>query len=146
MIKVGLRNPEIILMPITEREKEKYEKDSWDGSLYVLYKTPLSEEIQIGMLSASMQRYFPATANVWNLEYATSKAYFYNGCSELEKNAELVTDRPVYKIRPSDKRTVLGYDILNGTKENGLRVWLEDVVDGTYAIDEDPELVHRHTR
>lgn len=145
-MKVRLRNPEIILMPITEQEKEKYENNSWDGSLYVLYKTPLSKEIQIGMLSASMQRYFPATANVWNLEYATSKAFFYNGCSELERNALKITDRPVYRIRPSDERTVLGYDILNATKENGLRIFLEDVVDGTYTIDGDTQYTHRLTR
>ena len=145
-MKVRLRNPEIILMPITEQEKEKYENNSWDGSLYVLYKTPLSEEIQIGMLSASMQRYFPATANVWNLEYATSKAFFYNGYSELEKNALKITDRPVYRIRPSDERTVLEYDILNATKENGLRIFLEDVVDGTYTIDGDTQYTHRLTR
>ena len=109
-------------------------------------KTPLSEEIQIGMLSASMQRYFPATANVWNLEYATSKAFFYNGCSESERNALKITDRPVYRIRPSDKRTILGYDILNATKENGLRIFLEDVVDGAYTIDGDTQYTHRLTR
>lgn len=145
-MKVRLRNPEIILMPITEQEKEKYENNSWDGSLYVLYKTPLSEEIQIGMLSASMQRYFPATANIWNLEYATSKAFFYNGCSELERNALAIKDRPVYRVRPSDERTVLGYDILNATEENGLGVFLEDIIDGTYTIDGDTQYTHRLTR
>ena len=51
-----------------------------------------------------------------------------------------------FKNRPSDERTVLGYDILNATKENGLRIFLEDVVDGTYTIDEDTQYTHRLTR
>lgn len=74
------------------------------------------------------------------------KPFFYNGCSELERNDLKITDRPVYRIRPSDERTVLEYDILNATKENGLRIFLEDVVDGTYTIDGDTQYTHRLTR
>ncbi len=69
-------------------------------------------------------------ANVWQLDCATSKAYFYSGTSELREKAMEITDRPVYQIRPSDYRTVVGYDVLNGTVENGLKISLEDVVDG----------------
>ena len=135
MVRVRLKNPDIILMPISDEDKEQYEKEFMgDESIYVLYRLPDSEEIQIGMMSSSMRKYFPSTANVWQLDNATSKAFFYNGASDLAKKAMGITDRPVYRIRPSDNRTVDDYDVLNGTPENGLRVWLEDVVDGKYTI------------
>ena len=142
MVEVRLKNPDIILMPISDEEKEQYEKEFMgDESIYVLYRLPDSEEIQIGMMSSSMRKYFPSTANVRQLDNATSKAFFYNGASDLEKKAMGITDRPVYRIRPSDNRTVDGYDVLNGTPENGLRVWLEDVVDGKYTIKADTSTV-----
>ena len=50
-----------------------------------------------------------------------------------------VTDRPVYRIRTTDGRTVAGYDVINGTNENGLRIWLDDVVEGKFTIN--PELL-----
>lgn len=135
MVSVRLRNPDIILTPITEEEKADIEREFMgDESIYVLYKLPDSRDINIGMMSSSMRKYFSSTANVWNLDQATSMAFFYNGCSELERAAAEVKDRPVYRIRPSDDRKVAGYDVLNGTSENGLRVWLEDVVDGKYTI------------
>ena len=138
MVGVKLKNPDIILMPISNEEKEKYENEFMDDeSIYVLYRLPDSEEIQIGMMSTSMKKYFPSTANVWQLDNATSRAFFYNVASDLEIGAMKITDRPVYRIRPSDDRTVAGYDVLNGTPENELRICLEDVVDGRYTINSD---------
>ena len=88
MIRVRLKNPCIILTPITDEEKEQYEEDSTgDESIYVLYRLPDSEEIQIGMMSTSMRKYFPSTANVWQLGNATSKAFFYDVASAFKKNA-----------------------------------------------------------
>lgn len=139
MVSVRLRNPDIILMPITDEEAEELSKRFMgDEDIYVLYRLPEVEGIHIGMLSSSMREHFPMTANVWNLDEASSSALFYNGCSELERKAEEVTDRPVYRIRPTDDRMVAGYDVLNGTPENNLRVWLEDVVDGKYTVE--PEI------
>ena len=147
MVSVRLRNPDIILTPITDEEKEQFEKDFMgDESIYVLYRLPDSEGIHIGMMSSSMRKYFPANANVWNLDSATSMAFFYNGCSELENTASEITDRPVYRVRPSDDRMVSGYDVLNGTPENGLRVSLEDVVDGNYTLNAETPSVLRKSR
>ena len=144
MVRVKLKNPDIILMPISNEEKEKYENEFMgDESIYVLYRLPDSEKIQIGMMSTSMRKYFPLTANVWKLDNATSRAFFYNGTSDLERSAMEITDRPVYRIRPSDDRTVIGYDVLNGTPENELRIWLEDVVDGRYTINSDISTVRK---
>ncbi len=135
MTSVRLRNPDIILTPITEEEKIQIESGFMgDESIYVLYRLPSSDAVEIGMMSSSMRKYFPATANVWYLDKATSKAFFYNGCFELEEEAEEVTDRPVYRVRSTDDRLVAGYDVLNGTPENGLNISLEDVVDGGYTI------------
>ncbi len=135
MVSVRLRNPDIILTPITEEEKKQIEsKFMGDESIYVLYRLPDSEGIHIGMMSSSMRKYFPSAANVWNLDNAISMSFFYNGCSKLEEKASEITDRPVYRVRPSDDRMVSGYDVLNGTPENGLRIWLEDVVDGSYTL------------
>lgn len=139
MVSVRLRNPDIILMPVTDEEAEEISKRFMgDEDIYVLYRLPEVEGIHIGMLSSSMREHFPMIANIWNLDEATSSALFYNGCSELERKAEEVTDRPVYRIRPTDDRMVAGYDVLNGTPENNLRVWLEDVVDGKYTVE--PEI------
>lgn len=135
MLSVRLKNPDIILTPITEEEKTQIESEFMgDESIYVLYKLPDSDAMHIGMMSSSMREYFPGTANIWYLSEATSKAFFYNGCSELEEKAQGITDRPVYRVRPTDDRVVAGYDILNGTPDNGLRIFLEDVVDGQYSL------------
>ncbi len=131
----SLKKPNIILMPISEKEKEAYLNDFLgDESVYVLYKLPESNDIHIGMISSSMRIYFPLTANALKLDEATTKAYFYNGGAELERKAMEITDRPVYRIRPTDERTVSGYDVINGTPDNGLRIWLDDVVDGNYTL------------
>lgn len=145
MVSVRLRNPDITLTPITDEEKKQFESDFMgDESIYVLYRLPDSADIQIGMMSSSMRKYFPSTANVWGLDSATSKAFFYSGASVLAANATQITDRPVYRVRATDSRTVAGYDVLNGTADNGLRVWLEDVVDGKYALSvEKPSAIRR---
>lgn len=136
---VRLKNPSIVLMPITEEEKEYLENRRFVGNeaIYVLYKLPNIDKIFIGMMAASTTTYFSATENIWNLRYAIEKAYFYNGCSELEKMASEITDRPVYKVKPTDDRLVDSYDVLNGTEENGLLVLLEDVVSGKFQIEEE---------
>lgn len=146
MTSLRLNNPDIILTPITDEEREQIENETMgDESIYVLYRLPDSKGIHIGMMSSSMRRYFPCTANVWELDNATTKAFFYNGCSELENAADEIGDRPVYRIRPTDDRMVSGYDVLNGTPENGLRVWLEDIVDGRYTINKDSQSVEEKT-
>lgn len=136
-VEVDLEKPKIILAPITDEEKDEFERKPFgDERIYVLYRLPDSDEIHIGMLSTSMRKYFPSLANVWELDKATAMAFFYNGCSDLETAAlkQEVNDRPVYSVSPSEGRTVVGYDVLNGTPENGLSVPLEDVVDGKYTL------------
>ncbi len=137
-LQVRLKNPSIILMPITEEEKECLEKRRFVGNeaIYVLYKIPNCERVFIGMMAASTTTYFSGIANVWNLQYATEKAYFYNGGSELQRTAEEITDRPVYQIEPTDDRFVDNYAILNGTTENGFMIPLDDVLDGKFQIKE----------
>ena len=135
MISIKVKNPDIILAPITDEEKEQMEsKFMGDECLYVLYKLPESEDINIGMLASSVRKYSPGVANVWKLRNATTMAFFVNGASELEEAAPRITSRPVYRINPSDDRKVSSYKLLNGNAENGLDVSLEDVVDGKYTV------------
>ena len=133
----------IILIPISDREKEQLEKnkDIGDENIYVLYKLPDSEKIQIGMMSSLVRSYSPSLANIRYLDSATSKAYFYGGGSKLESNAMRITDRPVYRIIPSDKRTVSGYEVLNGTIDNGLAILLDFVVDGEYIVNGETTII-----
>lgn len=128
MLEVRLNNPSLILTPISDVEQETMD----DESMYVLYKLPESEDINVGMMSSSMRKYFPATANIWYLDRATALAFFHNGGRSLEESASRITDRPVYKIYPTDNRKVGAYSIINGTEENGLDIPLEDVVNGNY--------------
>ena len=103
MVSVKLRNLDIILTSINDEEKKQIESDFMsDESIYVLYRLANSEKINIGMIS----KYCPYMANVWNLNSATSLTFFYNGCSELENNAFQITDKPVYKIKPSNNRMI----------------------------------------
>ncbi|MCI8347671.1 MAG: hypothetical protein HFJ12_06995 [Bacilli bacterium] len=141
-VNVRLRNPDIILIPITEDEKECLDEED----LYVLYKLPDSKQIQIGMLSPSMREYFPSTTNIWNLIYATSKAYFYNGGSELEAESSQITERPVYRVGPTDDRTVNEYTILNATDENNLSICLKDVIEGNYIVEKSSPSILRKTK
>lgn len=126
MLQVRLKNPSLILTPVSEGEKDVMDLES----IYVLYRLPESDDINIGMMSPITRKYSPSLANVWHLDSATSYAFFYNGGASLEENASRFTDRPVYKVAPSDDRKVAGYSVLNATEENGLEISLEDVVDG----------------
>lgn len=128
MLGVRLKNPGIVLMPITEEEKNSFESDN---SLYVLYKLKDSEDINIGMMASYMQKYYPGLANVFELDNAVTKAFFYSGGSNLKYGADEVNDRPVYIINPDDDRVVDSYEIINN-----VNVSLEDVVDGNYTIGE----------
>lgn len=144
MVSVELQNPEIILTPITDREKEQLENEFMgDEHLYVLYRLAHSEQIHIGMMSTSTRCYYPAIANVKNLKKATSMAFFYNGGSQLERNVSCIMDRPVYRVQPTDDRTVALYDVMNGTIDNELDISLEDVVDGNYTLKTETPFVFR---
>lgn len=135
MISVRLKNPEVILTPITEEEKTGLEKEFMgDENIYVLYKLPDSGNIHIGMMSSSVRKYCPSVANVHQLEKATAMAFFYNGSSTLESNASNVTDRPVYRIVPTEDRVISECQILNGSPDNGLEVFLDDIVEGNYTL------------
>jgi len=132
---IKLKNPSIILTPITEEEKEVLTKQFMgEEDIYVLYRRPMCESVQIGMLSTSMRKYFSSTANYYGVEESNEKAYFYNGGSNLKTIAKEITDRPVYEVRPDNDRTVSGYNVLNGTRINNLRIWLNDILDGSYKI------------
>jgi len=98
---------QIILMPINEDEEERYATNFAD--IYVLYKDHDKINIGIPYLSA----YIPVLANVFGIHDDTNVIKFYNGGSELEINAKLVIDRPVYKIIPTDERTINNITILN---------------------------------
>ena len=135
MINLKLKNSSIILMPITNEEKLLLENNFMNNEdIYVLYRLPDLNGIHIGMVSSLMKNYFPTTANVGTLNDAISKSFFYNGGSNLANNASKITDRPVYRIKPSDDRMVLDYEVLNNTSENGLNINLEDIVDGHYTL------------
>ena len=135
MVRVRLRNPGIIAMPISDEELKEYEDGTKsDEFLYVLYRLPGSGGIEIGMMSSSAINYYPGLANISRLDDATTKAYFYCGGSNLMNQAMEITDRPVYLIGPSDNRTVEEYYVINATENNGLYVPLEDVVDGKYTV------------
>ena len=106
MVRVRLRNPGIIAMPISDEELKEYEDGTKsDEFLYVLYRLPGSGGIEIGMMSSSAINYYPGLANISRLDDATTKAYFYCGGSNLMNQAMEITDRPVYLIGPSANRT-----------------------------------------
>ena len=109
-VGVGLKNPKIILMPITEEESKKYA--SLFASVYLLYRCDDSEEIQIGI--PDLQSYSFIAANMYGAEYAAEKAYFYCGGSNLAVSADSITDRPIYAIVPTCSRTVAEVEVLNG--------------------------------
>lgn len=135
MISVRLKNPSIALVPISDLERESMEKRLFgDERLYVLYELPNYDGIHIGMLSESARRYTPDLANVGNLEYATSMAYFYNGGSQLLEDADEINDRPVYLVSPTDDRRVASYSLSNADKNVALSIRLEDVVNGEYTV------------
>ena len=117
----------LVLMPITEAELENYD----NKDLYVLYRNLGFPDIEIGMLSKTIQEYAPSLANTWGLDSAYTKVYCYDGGLNLYHNAVEVTDRPVYEITPSRKRTVAKCEIIND-----VFVALNDVVDGKFKIQE----------
>lgn len=89
MIQVRLKNPTLIIAPVSQEEVNK--GFEW-GSLYVLYKNK-NGEIEIGI--PDMVEYFPSTANMFGFSDATEKAFFYNGGSSLIESAPTINDRPI---------------------------------------------------
>ncbi len=126
MVSVRLKNPSIILKPLTNDEVEEHNNGFSD--LYVLYRNK-EGGIEIGI--PSMQRYFPATANMYGVDEAIEKAFFYCGSSKLKEQAPTITDRPVYEVYPTDNRQVAEFNILNSVE-----VDLAYVLDGSYTIGE----------
>ena len=137
MARVRLNNPDIILMPLSNREKDNLERQFMGNeSIYVLYRLPDSEEIHIGMMAESIRKN-SVIKNVKYLNKATTKAYFYDGASILYNKANEITDRPIYQVFPSNKRTVLGYNILNFDVSKNARVKLDDIVNGNTFLDDE---------
>lgn len=123
MIQVRLKNPTLIITPVSEEELE--EGFGW-ASTYVLYKNSQGE-VEIGI--PDMMEYSPSTANMYGFGEATEKAFFYNGGSRLVESASTINDRPIYAIQPSDDRKVAGYDIINNVD-----VKLSDVLNGSFKV------------
>lgn len=129
-IKVRLRNPSIVLMPVTEEEAEEINQDAFlKSKLYVLYELEGFPDIEIGMLADYAVKYCPSLANVSRIDEATSFCYFFSGGTSLEEKAELVQDRPVYLVYPSDDRKVAHFESING-KEIDLNV----IVNGPFIV------------
>lgn len=123
MIQVRLKNPTLIIAPVSQEEVNK--GFGW-GSLYVLYKNK-NGEVEIGI--PDMVEYFPSTANMFGFGEATEKAFFYNGGSSLIESAPTINDRPIYSIQPSDDRKVAAYDIINNVD-----VKLSDILNGNFKV------------
>lgn len=123
MISVGLKNPALVVMPISEDEVNK-EKDF--SSIYVLYKNK-NDEIEIGI--PDMMKYNAFLGNMYGWDNAGEKAFFLNGASLLQKMAPDIEDRPVYYIEPTDDRKVASYKIINS-----VNVKLTDILNGTFTI------------
>lgn len=127
---------DMILTPITHEEKRKLEDMNMQDNIIVLYRTMDSSEIEVGMLSRPIREYFPDLANIWKLSDAIDIAFFYGGNKEIGQNASKISDRPVYKITTTKKRTVAEYEVINGDIKNNLNIWLEDIIDGTYNLEQ----------
>ena len=82
MIQVRLKNPTLIITPVSQEELN--EGFGW-GSLYALYKNE-NGEVEIGI--PDMIEYFPEKANMFGFSDATEKAFFYNGGGEYSLNPE----------------------------------------------------------
>lgn len=126
MIQVRLKNPTLIITPVSQEELN--EGFGW-GSLYALYKNE-NGEVEIGI--PDMIEYFPEKANMFGFSDATEKAFFYSGGSRLIEAAPTINDRPIYSIQPSDDRKVEEYDIINN-----VNVDLSDVLNGTFKVTTD---------
>lgn len=126
MIQVRLKNPTLIITPVSEEELEK--GFGW-ASTYVLYKNSQGE-VEIGI--PDMMEYSPSIANMYGFGEATEKAFFYNGGSSLIEAAPTINDRPIYSIQPSDDRKVASYDIINNVD-----VKLSDVLNGSFKVVQD---------
>ena len=126
MVSVRLKNPNLVLTPISEVEAEK---DLGYTGLYVLYKDSKGT-IQVGI--PDMGRYSARLANMSGYEAATEKGFFYNGSQKLIDNAENIKDRPVYVLEVDDHRQVV-----NWASINDVDVSLDDTLNGTFQITED---------
>lgn len=140
----AIRNDFMVLTPISQEEKDHAESTPYGAEhIVALYQLPDSDEIQIGLLSPLQNRFFSADANIENLKYATTVAYFHDGYTELGDMNGARVDRPVYLVYTTRKNTVKGARVLNANDENGLRIPLKDIVNGKVTIESSEPVVKK---
>lgn len=115
----------LTLVAISEAELPKFNK-IWDT--YVLYKSIISNDIQIGLMDNYLSYFAPSLTNISYLEYADSKAYFYDPNSYYKGIDN--EDRSIYEIVPSKNKTVSSYSIINGNEP------LDSFIDNASSIDQ----------
>ena len=123
MVQVGLKNPILIITPVSQ---EEINEGFRYGKLYVLYKDK-NDKIEIGILD--MVKFFPKTANMFGFDEAKEKAFFCNADSKLLEVASTINDRPIYSIQPSDDRKVETCNIINNVD-----IELSDVLNGNFKV------------
>lgn len=123
MINLKIKSNGIIITPLTTEEIKKLKNRF--ALIYVLYKNEETDEIEIGI--PDMERY-SSLANMYGFESAKEKAYFAN-VLRLTKDLSQITDRPVYMIKPTERRTIGDYTIIND-----VNIDLNDVISGDYII------------
>ena len=128
MVQVGVKNPILIITPVTQEEIN--EGFGW-ASIYVLYKNK-NNKVEIGI--PDMLEYSSKTANMAGVSESTEIALFYNGGSKLMELAPHINNRPVYAIQPSDNRKVAFYDVINNVD-----VKLSDVLNGSFKVNNNIE-------
>ncbi len=118
----------IILVPITKSEKEYCETiKEYKKHIYILYRSPNKGGIQMkpDLKEGSIRN--------------KDKACFFGVESLKELNLDKVIDRPIYKIYSKNKTTIENYEILNSVSNNPTDVWLDNIISGSYKIENNNE-------
>lgn len=123
-------NPTLVLIPVSEVEREKLNRNSEfrNVGVYILYRRSDNDNIQIGMLDESLGAFFESR-NLRGADTASFYEFFYES-SSLKNTASKILDRPVYEVFPSENRQVLSYNILNDSA-----VLLEEVLSHKFDIE-----------
>lgn len=107
------------LLLINENDLGKFNKK---GDTYILYKTMMSNDINIGFYDNYLSTYSPTLSNTQYLDFATGKAYFYDIDSSY-KDYEYSNNDVLYEVHLTPFNTIADSTILKGNTS------LEDSID-----------------
>ncbi len=103
-----------------------------NNNTYVLYKTIFSDDINIGLIDNYLTLFSPTLSNTEYLDYATSKAYFY----DVNNTLDYYDSDIIYDVKLTADNTIADSTIIKGN------ISLNDTIDN-YVLNQPKQNIRK---